>query len=337
MIAKLLRAGDEAALLDYARWESSIRVKPTATSLAWTDTAVRLLIRCRIEVGGGTGEPAARPLLLRNETAEPDSASYVEIPPHLLPPGFDRQLLRVNSRVRRAFVTFRLRGAIDRARHAVPCRVVQTPVEGAPGCWTPEIEVEVSVDPGARSTDSQFAPGLLDVTAEIRFVGWALSQRVRVDAGTALPGAALDRPRHWLWPFRTTHGYLSLALQGRPPRSGGLRGSVALTGGTRHHPERIELSLTDVGRLPDDVTVALVNGSRRVELPVTSVLSGSAGPAKVTASCTDAAVTTGRWKVLLGIGDGSPELALSSRLGPRSAAWRLVAALTARGRRLVRR
>jgi hypothetical protein len=124
-------------------------------------------------------------------------------------------------------VTFRLRGAIDRAQHEVTRRMVEIPVEGTDGCWTPQVVLEVTADPGARSTDSQFPAGFLDVSAEIRLAGWRLSHPVRVDGGTELPGAALDRPRHWLWPYRTARGRLSFGLQRRPPRAGGIRGTVA--------------------------------------------------------------------------------------------------------------
>ena len=341
VIAKLLRAGDEAALLDYARWESSIRVKPTVTSLAWTDTAVRLLIRCRIDVGGGPGEPAVRPLLVRRERTAPDSPSYVEVPPELLPDGFHRELLRLNPQVRKGLVTFRLRDAIDRTRQAVPDRLIEVPVPEEPGCWTPEIELEVTLDPGARTTDTQFAPGLVDLTAEVWFAGWALTRRAAVDERTPLPGAALDEPRHWLWPYRTASGNLSFGLQRRPPGTGGIPGTVALDETTPTGPPRLDLTLDGVARLPGNVTVAMTSRSRRIELPVTSVRTDPGGDAvtRVTASG-DTAIPPGRWKVLLGIGDDSPEAALARPLvrparGGR--ARRGIGVVTVLGRRLLRR
>src|SRR6185437_2918163 len=127
---------------------------------------------------------------------------------------------------------------------------------------------DVSIDPGARSTDSQFDPGLLDLSAEVRLAGWGLTRRVGVEDGQALAGAALDHPRHWLWPYRTTDGHLSFSLQKRPPRAGGISGSVTLTAGAHHLPSGLEASVRGVARLPQDVTMALTSGSRRLELPV---------------------------------------------------------------------
>jgi glycosyltransferase involved in cell wall biosynthesis len=338
VIAKLLRAGDEDALLAYARWESTLRVRATVTSMEWSDTALRLQIRCRIEVGGGPDEPAARPLLVRETGDGADGSAYVAVPPELLPEGFDPELLRLNPRVRKSLVTFRLRDAIDRARHEVPNQLVEVPVAGVAGSWTPEFELDVTVDPGARSTDSQFAPGLLDLSAEVWFAGWALTRRVEVDERAALPGAALDRPRHWLWPYRTSMGNLTFALQRRPPGAGAVPGTATLTGAKGHQPQRLDLSLSGVGRLPEEVTVALVSGSRRVELPATTVPSQSRGgvSAQVVATV-PTAIPPGRWKVLVGIGDGSPDLTLASPLVTASATQRLLRAVAAARRRLLPR
>ncbi len=229
VIAKLLRTGDESALLAYARWESSLHVAPTATSLDWSDTGLRLLITCRVEVGGGRGESPSQPLLVRTDGEGPQATSYVVVPPELLPPGMDPALLRLNVKGLQAYVTFRRRGAIDRAQHRVTARLTEVPVAGATPCWTPEVVLEVTADPGARSTDSQFPPGMVDVTAEIRLAGWRLSAPVTVASGTELPGAVLDQPRRRVWPYRTVRGRLSFGLQQRPPRSGGIRGAAALT------------------------------------------------------------------------------------------------------------
>jgi glycosyltransferase involved in cell wall biosynthesis len=336
VIAKLLRAGDEDMLLTYARWESTLRVRATLTSMEWSDTALRLQIRCRIEVGGGPEEPAARPLLVRDTGEGTAASSYVEVPSELLPAGFDTELLQLNPAGGKSLVTFRLRDAIDRARHEVPNRLVRAAVAGVPGSWTPEFELEVTVDPGARSTDSQFAPGLLDLSAEVWFAGWALTRRVEVDDRAALPGAALDQPRHWLWPYRTTVGNLTFALQRRPPGADALRGTATLTGATRREPQRLHLTLSGLGRLPNEMTVALVSGSRRVELPAATVQSRSqdGGLAQVVATVATA-IPPGRWKVLIAIGDGSPDLTLADPLVTSSLAQRLVQVLTAASRRLL--
>jgi hypothetical protein len=229
VIAKLLRVGDESALLAYARWESSLRIRPTATFVGWSDTGVRMTITCRVEVGGERGEAAAQPLLVRTVGEGAEATSYVVIPPELLPPDMDPKLLRLNVKGLQAYVTFRRRDAIDRAQHKVSGRITELPVDGAAPCWTPEVVLEVSADPGARSTDSQFAPGMVDVTAEIRLAGWRLSAPVTVASGTELRGAVLDQPRRRVWPYRTVRGRLSFGLQQRPPRSGGIRGAAALT------------------------------------------------------------------------------------------------------------
>jgi glycosyltransferase involved in cell wall biosynthesis len=335
VIAALLRAGDEAALLRYARWESSLRLRPDLTSMQWSADGLHLEIRCRVDVGGGPDQPPARPLLVRTE----DGAAYVEIPPDLLPPGFDPKRLRLQPKSTKGYLTIRLRDAIDRARHEVPVRFVEVPVDGTDGRWTPELILDLVVDPGARSTDSQFDPGLLDVSAEVRLGGWGLNRRVQVAEGTTLVGAALADPPHWLWPYRTTDGQLSLALQKRPPRQPAIPGHVRAVGPHRH-PEGVEILLTSVGWLPGQISVALVDGSRRIELPVTDVSRGGAGVSSVRIAASKAGNTipTGRWKVLIGIGGGAPEPAVSARLDVGTASPReVVAGLARRARRVAKR
>jgi hypothetical protein len=97
----------------------------------------------------------------------------------------------------------------------------------------------------------------------------------------------------------------------------------------------VELSLTGVSRLPDDLQVALVRGARRIELAATTGPSNSAdeGRVLVTAPCSDTKIPTGRWKVLLGLGHGSPEIAVAQPLITGSVVRRLVSSVVGRARR----
>ena len=334
VIAKLLRAGDEDMLLDYARWESTSGSGPRRRR--WSGPTPRC--SCGSAAGSRSAGPrrAGRtPAAGPPRRCEADAPSYVQVPPELLPAGFDQELLRQNPRVGKALVTFRLRDAMDRARHEVPSRLVELPVTGPMAAGPRRSSWRSRSTPENGRSDTQFAPGVVDLSAEIRFAGWALTRRVELPEHIPLPGAALENHGIGCGPTARQRATSASLSQRRPPGAGGIRGTVALTGA------QLDLALNGVGRLPADVTVAVTRGSRRIELPVTSVRTEPAGDGvtRVTASA-EPAVPPGRWKVLLGIGGGSPEAALARplvRAAEGGRARRSIGAVTALGRRLLRR
>ncbi len=205
--AGLLRAGDEDGLVALATWEQTVKMSAVTTGLKWVDGGAHLTVTCRYGLNAAP-KPSERGTFLVRQVGD---RHRLEMPPGLLPAGSDESLLEWDGAVAGGYVIVRSRGHVDRARHPASVSLRRVPVPGREDTWTPEVVVELTFDPGARTTDTQFPDGPLDLYVEVRFAG--LSRTPRLAAGRVkLPAATLTDPPHVLRPYRTEQGNLSLML-----------------------------------------------------------------------------------------------------------------------------
>jgi hypothetical protein len=206
--AASLRAGDEERLVALAQWEVSVKMSAVATRLEWVEGGLHLTVTCRYGVGAAP-RGSERPTFLVRDLG--DGRHRLDVPRELLPEGHDESLLEWDGAVAGAYIIVRSRNHIDRARHPASVSLRRVPVPGHPDTWTPEVVVELTFDPGARTTDTAFPDGPLDLYTEVRFAG--LSRTPRLAAGRLkLRAAAQSPPPHVLRPYRTEQGNLSVML-----------------------------------------------------------------------------------------------------------------------------
>ncbi len=206
--AAALRAGDEDRLLALAQWEQTVKMNAVATGLEWVDGAARLTVTCRYGLNAAPRGSAAPTFFVRDLG---DGRHRLDVPRSLLAEGRDESLLEWDGVVAGAYVIVRSRNHIDRARHPASFELRRVPVPGRPDTWTPEVLVSLTFDPGARTTDTQFPDGPLDLYVEVRFGGLSRTPRLAVGRLKLRP-ATLTDPPHVLRPYRTEKGNLSLML-----------------------------------------------------------------------------------------------------------------------------
>jgi hypothetical protein len=221
--AAALRAGDEERLVALAEWEVSVKMSAVATQLKRVEGGVRLTVTCRYGVNAAPQESEPPTFLVRDLG---DGRHRLDVPRHLLAEGHDESLLDWDGVVAGAYVIVRSRKHIDRARHPASVSLRRVPVPGRPEMWTPEVVVELTFDPGARTTDTAFPDGPLDLYTEVRFGG--VSRTSRVAAGRLkLRAATQSAPPRVLRAYRTEQGNLSVMLNRPVPHPPAQRGRGA--------------------------------------------------------------------------------------------------------------
>ena len=318
LVARLLRTGDLAALLQLAEWESKLRVQAQLRSTRWDDGGLVL------DVAGVLVDGADKPVELadRNGTrvlTPPLPSDIVEsLPPDLLNIGDRTVSLDLFARQTGTGTQQFLSGS-------------HTAEDGS-GLAAASMSC-VPVD--ARSGDAEpLADGIWEIFARWRAFGWTFSPPVSVQAPTPggedlLGGPALigSAPR-LATPHRSSRGNLRVELTGASPaipttvpklRVDRDRSTASVQGGAIALDLALRLE-TDRSR---HVTVEVAQGSSEPAEAWPGVLdpvdTGKGVPSRcrLTVTVAEGALVPGRWKLRLSPDDAAYRLPVACPLTVR--------------------